>query len=234
VLKLSILAVALAVLGSRVAAHTVDLGIVSVPNACSRTGPVGQNPFGQSQRIETYPGSSQVQVLLLPERELPNDEPDTRMKRCTAKAYDSMRNIASVPSDGRLEELLKSRINACLVESGSDNIIRFVNIRRGPIECPNSLSPPRYCKTDAGVLGPYPNDGSVKVGDACYGTKGGQRFEGVAVTNNNVSPPRYCKTDAGVLGPYPNDGSVKVGDACYGTKGGQRFEGVAVTNNNGD
>jgi hypothetical protein len=40
---------------------------------------------------------------------------------------------------------------------------------------------PHYCKTDAGVLGPYPNDGSVKVGDACYGTKNGQRYEGVAV-----------------------------------------------------
>ena len=42
-------------------------------------------------------------------------------------------------------------------------------------------SVPHHCKTDAGVLGPYPNDGSVKVGDACYGTKNGQRYEGVAV-----------------------------------------------------
>jgi hypothetical protein len=33
---------------------------------------------------------------------------------------------------------------------------------------------PHYCQTDAGVLGRYPNDGSVKVGDPCYGTKGGQ------------------------------------------------------------
>ena len=40
---------------------------------------------------------------------------------------------------------------------------------------------PHYCKTDAGVLGPYPNDGSVKVGDACYGTKNGRRYDGVAV-----------------------------------------------------
>jgi hypothetical protein len=39
-----------------------------------------------------------------------------------------------------------------------------------------------YCKTDAGVLGPYPNDGSVKVGDPCFGTdKNGQRHDGVAV-----------------------------------------------------
>jgi len=104
---------------------------------------------------------------------------------------------------------------------------------------------PRYCKTDAGVLGPYPNDGSIKVGDACYGTKNGQRYEGVAVMSKSGGGdddsagdskggtskggvPRYCKTDAGVLGPYPNDGSVKVGDACYGTKNGQRYEGVAV------
>jgi hypothetical protein len=96
------------------------------------------------------------------------------------------------------------------------------------------------------VLGPYPNDGSVKVGDACYGTKNGKRYEGVAVMSKSDASddddnggdgkgssskggvPRYCKTDAGVLGPYPNDGSVKVGDACYGTKNGKRYEGVAV------
>ena len=95
---------------------------------------------------------------------------------------------------------------------------------------------PRYCKTDAGVLGPYPNDGSVKVGDPCYGTKDGKRYEGVAVMSKSgggekdseAEVPHYCKTDAGVLGPYPNDGSVKVGDSCYGTKGGKRYEGVAV------
>jgi hypothetical protein len=46
---------------------------------------------------------------------------------------------------------------------------------------------PRYCKTDAGVLGPYPNDGSVKVGDACFGTKAGQRYEGVAVMSKDGS-----------------------------------------------
>jgi hypothetical protein len=104
---------------------------------------------------------------------------------------------------------------------------------------------PRYCKTDAGVLGPYPNDGSVKVGDSCFGTKDGQRYEGVAVMSKSGDSggvgsdqggsgkggvPHYCKTDAGVLGPYPNDGSVKVGDSCFGTKDGQRYEGVAVMN----
>ena len=46
---------------------------------------------------------------------------------------------------------------------------------------------PRYCKTDAGVLGPYPNDGSVGVGDPCYGTKNGQRYEGVAVMSKGGS-----------------------------------------------
>jgi len=44
---------------------------------------------------------------------------------------------------------------------------------------------PQYCQTDAGVLGPYPNDGSVKVGDACFGTKNGQRYEGLAVMSPN-------------------------------------------------
>ena len=44
---------------------------------------------------------------------------------------------------------------------------------------------PRYCKTDAGVLGSYPNDGSVKVGDSCFGTKGGRRYEGVAVMSKS-------------------------------------------------
>ena len=34
---------------------------------------------------------------------------------------------------------------------------------------------PHYCRTDVGVLGPYPNDGSVKVGDSCFGTKNGRR-----------------------------------------------------------
>ena len=106
-------------------------------------------------------------------------------------------------------------------------------------------SVPHYCKTDAGVLGPYPNDGSVKVGDRCYGTKGGQRYEGVAVMSKSGDDddgkgggskdgvPHYCKTDAGVLGPYPNDGSVKVGDPCYGTKDGHRYDGVAVMSKSG-
>jgi hypothetical protein len=113
-------------------------------------------------------------------------------------------------------------------------------------------SVPHYCKTEAGVLGPYPNDGSVKVGDACYGTKNGKRYEGAAVMGKSTDSgdsdngggskgggsdkgvPHYCKTDAGVLGPYPNDGSVKAGDACYGTKGGKRYEGVAVVSKSDD
>jgi hypothetical protein len=42
---------------------------------------------------------------------------------------------------------------------------------------------PHYCDTEAGVLGPYPNDGSVKVGDSCFGTQNGQRYDGTAVMN---------------------------------------------------
>ena len=43
---------------------------------------------------------------------------------------------------------------------------------------------PQYCKTNVGVLGPYQND-SVKVGEPCYGTKDGQRYDGVAVMSKN-------------------------------------------------
>jgi len=79
-------------------------------------------------------------------------------------------------------------------------------------------------------LGPYPNDGSVKVGDPCFGTKNGQRYNGTAVMGRSgggggggkSGVPQYCETEAGVLGPYPNDGSVKIGDPCFGTKNGQR------------
>ena len=39
---------------------------------------------------------------------------------------------------------------------------------------------PKYCCTDAGVLGPYDNN-SVPEGGACYGTDSkGQRHEGTA------------------------------------------------------
>jgi hypothetical protein len=118
---------------------------------------------------------------------------------------------------------------------------------------------PHYCKTDAGVLGPYPNDGSVGVGDPCFGTKNGRRYEGVAVmkktsdedkdsgdtgskrggtsqgaAKQDRNVPHYCKTDAGVLGPYPNDGSVGVGDPCFGTKNGRRYEGVGVMKRTSD
>ena len=44
---------------------------------------------------------------------------------------------------------------------------------------------PHYCQADVGVLGPYPNDGSVKVGDSCFGTKNGRRYDGVAVMSKN-------------------------------------------------
>jgi len=105
---------------------------------------------------------------------------------------------------------------------------------------------PRYCKTDAGVLGPYNND-SVPEGGACFGTKNGKRYEGVAVyskdddsegskgggSDNKKGYPRYCKTDAGVLGPYNND-SVPEGGACFGTKNGKRYEGVAVYSKDDD
>ena len=40
---------------------------------------------------------------------------------------------------------------------------------------------PHHCRTEVGVLGPYPNDGSVHVGDPCFGTKNGRRYEGTAV-----------------------------------------------------
>jgi hypothetical protein len=45
---------------------------------------------------------------------------------------------------------------------------------------------PHYCKTDVGILGPYPNpDGQVKVGDSCFGTQNGQRYDGVAVMSKD-------------------------------------------------
>lgn len=108
---------------------------------------------------------------------------------------------------------------------------------------------PHYCQTDAGVLGPYPNDQSLSVGDPCYGTdSNGQRHDGTLVMiqigdgsgggRPKISKkdlPQYCKTDAGVLGPFPNEGSVKVGDKCYGTDDdGNRHEGKAVMSKNGN
>jgi len=104
---------------------------------------------------------------------------------------------------------------------------------------------PRYCKTDVGILGPYPSDPRVHVGDSCFGTKNGQRYEGTAVMSktgehDDPSPdskdslPRYCKTDVGVLGPYPSDPRVHVGDSCFGTKNGQRYDGTAVMSRSGD
>jgi len=108
---------------------------------------------------------------------------------------------------------------------------------------------PHYCKTDGGVLGPYPNDGRVKVGDPCFGTdSSGRQHYGTAVmskgngnnedtdntgdsddTASQGSIPHYCKTDGGVLGPYPNDGRVKVGDPCFGTdSSGRQHYGTAV------
>jgi hypothetical protein len=116
---------------------------------------------------------------------------------------------------------------------------------------------PHYCKTGAGVLGPYPNDGSVRVGDPCFGTKDGRRYDGTAVmarddndedadntsreeptrrppNSQSDGVPHYCKTGAGVLGPYPNDGSVRVGDPCYGTKNGRRYNGTAVMSRDDD
>ncbi len=36
---------------------------------------------------------------------------------------------------------------------------------------PNPIrSPPRFCCTNVGKLGPYPNSGRIAEGDACYGT----------------------------------------------------------------
>jgi hypothetical protein len=103
---------------------------------------------------------------------------------------------------------------------------------------------PHYCKTSVGVLGPYPNPGSVQVGDTCFGSKNGRRYWGTAVMGPDRSDdtddrpsgnsrrkeeiPHYCSTDVGVLGPYPNDGSVHVGEPCFGTKNGRRHEGTAV------
>ena len=43
---------------------------------------------------------------------------------------------------------------------------------------------PQYCKTGAGVLGPYQNN-SVKVGEPCCGTKNGKRYDGVAVMSKS-------------------------------------------------
>jgi hypothetical protein len=104
---------------------------------------------------------------------------------------------------------------------------------------------PQYCKTDAGVLGPFQNN-SVKVGEPCFGTKDGQRYDGVAVMSKSGEDsgdatdgggkggfPQYCKTDAGVLGPYQNN-SVKVGEPCFGTKDGKRYDGVAVMTKGGN
>jgi hypothetical protein len=46
---------------------------------------------------------------------------------------------------------------------------------------------PHYCKTDVGVLGPYPNDGSVHVGDKCYGTADdGSKHYGTAVMSKDA------------------------------------------------
>lgn len=118
----------------------------------------------------------------------------------------------------------------------------------------NQQDCPRYCSTDAGILGPYANPGcKVKVGDPCFGTdKQGQRRDGIAVAGRGKAEPddatdrkpdsgkencpRYCSTDAGVLGPYPNAGcKVRVGDPCFGTDSqGRRREGIAVTGRSGN
>ena len=45
---------------------------------------------------------------------------------------------------------------------------------------------PRYCCTEAGVLGPYNND-SVPEGGDCYGTKNGRRYEGKACYSKDDS-----------------------------------------------
>lgn len=104
----------------------------------------------------------------------------------------------------------------------------------GPEAGTTSNGLPRYCRTEAGVLGPYENPGNIRVGDPCFGTKDGRRYDGTAVmgpesTRTTSDLPRYCKTTAGVLGPYDNPGNVRVGDPCFGTKDGQRYEGTAVS-----
>jgi len=62
-------------------------------------------------------------------------------------------------------------------------ILFALSMMSGPVYAQGGV--PHYCKTDVGVLGPYPNDGSVGVGDSCYGTKNGQRYDGVAVMSNS-------------------------------------------------
>ena len=70
----------------------------------------------------------------------------------------------------------------------TNSLVALVIVIAVPIVCLGQTGVPRYCKTDAGVLGPYPNDGSVKVGDPCFGTDAsGQRHDGTAVMSKNQS-----------------------------------------------
>jgi hypothetical protein len=129
----------LAAAGVGAGAHTVDLGTVVVPNACTSV-QAAQNAYGMLQRqtsVLTHTnGVAPLSVVMMPTRALPEGKPDVVMARCAMQAKGAMPAGALVQPDTGAEDRFRTVVNNCLAAGHAGYEIRWAVLQRGATECP--------------------------------------------------------------------------------------------------
>lgn len=124
-------------------AHTVDLGYVDVPGACSAVrGDDKRSPGQQSQtqRVQYDAGRAHLSVLLIPTTPLKENKPDDPMNTCAAEAYKSLIGASPNRTEVGEESVFRKVINECLTRKGTAYKVETAIFRRAPVDCPSACS----------------------------------------------------------------------------------------------
>ena len=120
-----------------VAAHTVDLEQVVIPNACSSVHAEQANAFARQTSSLAYgAGRAPVSVVLMPTKPMPEDRPDAAMTRCAQSARAKLPAADFVQPTQNSEEQFRNAMNTCLAADHAGYEVRWVVLRRGAVKCP--------------------------------------------------------------------------------------------------
>lgn len=123
-----------------VAAHTLDIGSLTVEAACAESETANRPafPWGNAGRtVASANGIQQVMVTVLPTKfESEQTEVERSvLNKCTTDATVSFSLEELTYSVTETDSKLTNRINSCLANSGMQFSVRLASLRKGSIEC---------------------------------------------------------------------------------------------------
>lgn len=139
-----ILLATLSVVALRSVAHTIQLGDERAPRACAviRESRETNLLFWRHEKQDLYfvDGTRTVFVVVLPTKELPNNQADGMLTDCARLSFSSTNRQA--PLDGNsAEDAFMRTMNQCLQSRRAGYDVSGAFFRRSDISCPPSSRP---------------------------------------------------------------------------------------------